>query len=1141
MKQKHILLPPSADMIDGTVNSAVLLNAAAKDGTWKFLFEFSADIPLPDSGEDQDFDFSAWSDKDWQDVTVPGCLAMQGFNILNNTEYYYQRQVEIPSDYADRRVLIRFDGVYSNARVWIDGKYIRTHKGGFTTWDCDITDYVTVGEKVILTVGAADIFGDTKGIWNPSGERTDDPSGASFYANHNIGGITRDVTLISLPKDYISGIYVNTSFTDNTYTDTGLTITARLGMVSPSAKLKIELIDKYGRCAAEGYIEFENPYDESGLSEAEETIISVKAPLKWDAEHPNLYTLKATLTADGAVREVCSQRIGLREITYGGAKGTDSNKVYVNGKEIKLRGVCRHDVSYNTGRSTTREEDYAEILDYKKCNINFIRTSHYPVSRHLLDACDELGVYVEEENAACWGPVNCPPEQYLNGFKELVERDRNRACILIWSLANESKWDIPFQMEYDYIKSVDLTRLVIFSFPATSPITFDLCSVHYDNWNSTILGNSAAYYSGSNSTVLETRGLPVLHDEYVPSAVHHYYEIQRDLSARNFWGASIRWFWDNIFKTDGALGGAVWAAGDEVFYVPKQITKRLGAQGHSDGPTSGDGIWGNVHDSYKRMKPEAYLTKKGYSPVRIDEKDFNVSGNILTIPVSNWFDHTNLNELKLLYSVDGGETKVGVTPDIPPHGQGVIILNASLSGAKQINLRFYTTFGGCDMLIDEFGINLKEKVFRFESASGKMPVIDESADIITISGEDFSIVFDKKTARIQTARFKGETLITGGPDFYVTDIDLGKWIPAEDNAATVGADNDNNLAVITLMGTYENGQGVTFVVIVSGNGIVKTDYVLTTAPERTDNLKETGISYEIPSAIESVSWIRNAFYNVYPEDHIGRREGTALKVRKDSNVITDQYGIKPAWGWNQDMKDFSLYHNEDPRDGIVTNDFKTMRENIWIYDVNFTGTDSKIRVESEDASVAARVDVRAVWDLIDDRDQRIAYTGSWVHRDNHAGTLDAAGTDNYSYNKTESLTSDAGDFCELKFTGTGVCFISARQNDLGWLKVYIDGEFKEKILALAGWGTSKKRVIYSINSLHYGEHTIKIEAMEGTVAVDAFGVLIQNSTDQISRLIINQHWYYPNLSWGSYSGIPGKLSEGSTGSATILLTYTNIN
>jgi hypothetical protein len=280
------------------------------------------------------------------------------------------------------------------------------------------------------------------------------------------------------------------------------------------------------------------------------------------------------------------------------------------------------------------------------------------------------------------------------------------------------------------------------------------------------------------------------------------------------------------------------------------------------------------------MKPEACLTKKGYSPVHIDEKDFNISGNILTIPVSNRFDHTNLNELKLLYSVDKGETKTGVSPNIPPHGQGVITLNDSFNEAKQVNLRFYTTFDGRDMLIDEFGVNLKEKVFRFEPASGEMPVIDESAGIITISGADFSIIFDKKTARIQTARFKGETLITGGPDFYAADIDLGKWIPADDNAVILGVDNDNNLAVITLRGTYENGQGVAFAVTVSGNGIVKTDYILTTVPERTDNLKETGISYDIPSAIESVSWIRNAFYNVYPEDHIGRNQPIPDKENK---------------------------------------------------------------------------------------------------------------------------------------------------------------------------------------------------------------------------------------------------------------------
>ena len=80
---------------------------------------------------------------------------MQGFDILTNNEYYYQREITIPEEFAGNRILVRFDGVYCNARVWIDGKYIRTHVGGFTTWDCDITEYAEPGDAVLLSPACA--------------------------------------------------------------------------------------------------------------------------------------------------------------------------------------------------------------------------------------------------------------------------------------------------------------------------------------------------------------------------------------------------------------------------------------------------------------------------------------------------------------------------------------------------------------------------------------------------------------------------------------------------------------------------------------------------------------------------------------------------------------------------------------------------------------------------------------------------------------------------------------------------------------------------------------------------------------------------------------------------------------------------
>ena len=211
-------------------------------------------MPYP-TEENQDFDFSAWSDRNWQNIIVPGEPLMQGFDILTNNEYYYQREITVPEDFKGNRVLVRFDGVYSNARVWINGKYIRTHVGGFTTWDCDITEYAAPGETVTMTVGVADIHSNVKGIWNPDGAALNNPSNATNYAHHNIGGILRDVSLVAVPYDYIARTYVETDFDEN-FVNADLEVTAQLGLVSGDAELSVELLDGE-TLVAEGILAFE--------------------------------------------------------------------------------------------------------------------------------------------------------------------------------------------------------------------------------------------------------------------------------------------------------------------------------------------------------------------------------------------------------------------------------------------------------------------------------------------------------------------------------------------------------------------------------------------------------------------------------------------------------------------------------------------------------------------------------------------------------------------------------------------------------------------------------------------------------------------------------------------------------------------
>ncbi len=467
------------------------------NGTWKFS------MTPPEKFWENHIDF-----QDWPDIQVPGECQMQGFAIKHDQPYVYKTNFDVPADYKGKQIFLNFYGVYSYARVWIDGKLAREHYGGFTKWSCNVTEFVSVGETATLTVEFVD--------------RTDDISFGSGYAKHQIGGILRDVELTALPNLNFKQLYYETDL-DEDYRNAELKIYYELSQDRPF-KIRFELLDADN--------ELVEKVEREVHSMRGEITVPVTDPKKWDAEHPNLYTAVTSLLENGEALYKVSERIGFREVRI------DGNRLLVNGRPVKLRGACRHDIHPTLGRMTTPEYDRKDVLLARECNMNFIRTSHYPPSEAFLDYCDEFGIYVEDETAVCFvgshrteayratGASQDNDQfsgRYLSQLEEMVHHHRNHPCVIIWSIGNENVFGDNFVESYRWVKDHDTTRPVIYSYPGQVPDSvknYEILSMHYPNWR----GDLNQY--GIETKRFEYEKMPVLFDEWAHVACYNNFELK---------------------------------------------------------------------------------------------------------------------------------------------------------------------------------------------------------------------------------------------------------------------------------------------------------------------------------------------------------------------------------------------------------------------------------------------------------------------------------------------------------------------------------------------------------------------------------------------------------------------------------------
>lgn len=924
---------PVLQELAGVETPAVLLS-----GTWQFRYS-------PDSK--------------WDKIQVPGEPAMQGYAIEHDKPFTYRKSFTVPADYAGKHTILRFDGVYSYARLFVNDTFVREHHGGFTRWDTDVTPFVRPGKKNEIRLEVTD--------------RLDDISYASGYAHHPIGGILRDVTLFALPETCLYDFYAETHL-DAAYEDAVL----KIGYSSPvvgGAEVAYTLADPSGRRYPLAQSRF--PLKEGGNMNE----LPVKNPLKWDAEHPNLYTLTVTLSKDGKEIGRFDRRIGFRDVKI------EKDRMLVNGMPVKLRGACRHDIHPTLGRTTTAELDSLDVILFKRSNMNFVRTSHYPPTERFLEYCDRYGIYVESETAVCFvdtyrqknyapGKTQDSAEftpRYLSQCREMVKSFRSHPSILFWSIGNESVYGTNFQQCWDWVKATDKTRPVIFSYPGSvgekEPV-YDILSMHYQDVN----GNLNQWNRSTHG--FQGEGIPALFDEWAHPACYTYATLQEDPNIREFWGHSIERMWSGLFDAPGGLGGAIWGYVDETFMLPepkvgtafwKEFARTAKPEDYQ-GKCVGYGEWGIV-DVWRREKPEFWATKKAYSPVRLmtTEVASFLSGQRLLLPLYNCFDHTDLDEIKIRYTYKGVEKELPA-PSIAPHQKGLLVIPAEAwEEGELLSICFYTATGE---LLDAEQVSLGSDYHVRLADSEASPVngvllVEETAGMMTIKGDGFEILFSKETGLICNATSKGQVIIEKGP-FLHLDINLNHLTGAEVRKSArkfLTSDSDwkkqsltytrkEGAVEVALSGFYQDVQ-TDILIRISPAGEMNVSYVVAGQPN--GYLRETGLSFYLPERLDYLQWERKGMWSCYPEGAFAGNTGeTSLYNPKQV-----RYGENPAQPWLADTHNYYYWADAGTNcDRPLTQMAKGMKENIYRYTLSATGGGAGLTVCSSDASLACRTSKR---------------------------------------------------------------------------------------------------------------------------------------------------------------------------------------
>jgi len=727
-------------------------------GDWKFNWSKNP------ASRPADFYKTSFNDSQWGTIPVPSNWQMHGHGtpIYVNIKYpfpkkpprapreynpvgSYRRTFTLPKSWKGRRTLIHFAGVDSAFYLWLNGKKVGYSQGSRTPAEFDITDYLKEGENLL----AVEVYRWCDG---------------SYFEDQDfwrLAGIFRDVYLWSRAEKYIRDFEVDVDIDEN-YKNGELAVRVETTNAD-NCKVKMLLLD------AEGKEVLSKEMAISGSSA--NCKLQVPDCKLWNAESPYLYKMLLTLKDGGKIVEVIPWRVGFRKIEI----RPKTAGLWINGVSVKLKGVNRHETDPDTAHYITRESVMKDIELFKKFNINAVRTCHYPNDPLFYELCDQYGIYVMDEanvEAHDARDLSGKPEwteTQMNRIRRMAERDKNHACIIIWSLGNEAGGGIGPEAMYKWLKEKHSDRPV---------------HCEYNNQTADMFSKMYADYRFGR------QGYVNVLCEYTHAMGNSNGNLDE------YWN-------DTIYKHKSHIGGYVWDWADQGLRqpLPDEFRDRIGTGPVKRTVFAYGGWWEDAKRIFtdknfcmnglvasdRKPHPGLYAIKYVYRNVHVTAVDAAAG----KFSVHNWFDYSKISDLVYgtwILQANGRTIAEGSIPalGVAPHTEQQFSIwlpeIAKAPGTEYLltmSFRAKDNYSplvpkGHELCWEQFVVAEATPLPAVAAKGGTLEIIN-NAHTVTVTDTDFTISFDKKKGLLEAFAYKGKALLDRGfvPDFWrsLTDND----------------------------------------------------------------------------------------------------------------------------------------------------------------------------------------------------------------------------------------------------------------------------------------------------------------------------------------------------------------------------------